>query len=203
MAINKSKNFKLKTIILISLIAIIAVTGFIFKQNVLAEYDYYFNFKHFNRGDKVYLIKQSMEQRKTSWPLFYLVRPLTKQDIEDDKNINEAEKVSRIDQLDPSLKPYLIEDDLGFQFEIDTLHKYKTACVGSFLYRKVLNIQDSKTKKYYKINVYAIKIHYPGYFEGLTDDNGNYLPEGYALADKTIYYPAAWLTDEEYSAFKK
>ncbi len=200
MASNRSKlsNRKFTWLIVLVITIILGVTGFIFKRDIKVKY-YNLTNNHFKRGDKVYVDKEIFGYEHNHYNFYRLIRPISQQDIED-MTIDKLEKSTLKNLIDPSLKPYLIRTEMSISS--DTLNKYRSTYIGTYLYHKALNFKNYDTGKLFEDNAYAIEPEQHYTVTSISPDD-DVLPKGYTWADKSMYLPALWITDKEYPGFKK
>lgn len=192
---NKAIAKKNYTGWLIFVVVIILLFGSIFLNRTskgwfYLAYYYVVKFDHFNYGDKVYINKDyfSTYKKATGIGFYRLIRPLKDEEIDTILFMSDLKKNS-LKHLNKSLKNYAIECKVFI--DKDSLGKYKTTNVGTYIDHKILNIKgfDENRKEFTGlVHFYSVKPNKKIlYIDPFPQFDNNEFPRNYTWANDTLY----------------
>lgn len=189
---------------IIGLVLLSIVSGLVWYNKTLIML-YYAEFKYqpYKQGEKIYL--KSIVVNDTIYKSFILhlhkrIRPLNEVDV-DNMTAQLWQKALIKQKLSKANKPYIDENAWGIS--IDSLCKYKTACIGTY---EGSEIQYIKYKgKYYRKIFLIIKPNKQALYKDLDDIYKS--PNTYTDDDESPYYLSSsdfrFLDNEESKTFRK
>ncbi|OKS84844.1 hypothetical protein [Mucilaginibacter polytrichastri] len=153
-------------------------------------YYYVVKFDHFNYGDKVYIEKNYFSTYKdaTAIGFYRLIRPLKDKEIDTILFMSDSKKDS-LKHLNKSLENYAINCKVFI--DKDSLGKYKTTCVGTYIDHKLLNIKgfDENRKEIIgRVHFYSVKPDKKVlYIDPSPHFYNDEFPRNYTWASDTLY----------------
>lgn len=135
---------------------------------------------HYKTGDKLYA-REKYIINKWDVPLYHLARPLTEKDV-DEMGIEPWKKSLIKQNLKPNRRPFLVETD--WKINSDSLYKYKTAQIGSYVSSRVIESKIGDEFLYgcfYEISPQSKALQY-------SSAQTHKIPDGYKVIDSLHFY---------------
>lgn len=144
-------------------------------------------YNNFKTGDKLYGREQSMRVSDYHYRLYTWVRPLKEDDV-DAMDIELWKKALIKQDLHPNAERFLIES--GWRISTDSLNKYKTACIGTYLGADIGKLHVRPNDDGFLLNFIKISPNKMALVK--TDENlykiDDDIPSGYTLDDENDLY---------------
>jgi hypothetical protein len=183
----------------LSILILLIGLGLIFKSKLILYFKYA-TYSKFKPGDKIYALKHVVNEVSEYGPydvnLYQEVRPLTGADV-DRMDIDIYKKAVIKSTLKSSGKTGISE--CGWQISADSLCKQKTACIGTCIDYKLMDIKIGN--KFVTTIALIIKPNKKALFKDYSDYYK--LPADYVIDDGPFYIPSFYVSNQEAKTFRK